>query len=83
MTVAFGAATHRPLLLQDKTWVRVQRDLACGPPMNAWSIDCPVPFVFGTSADAEIPIDLDLSLAHAGFSQCGYNAEKDVPELHP
>jgi hypothetical protein len=51
--------------------------------MNAWSIDCPVLFVFGTSADAEIPIDLDLSLAHAGFSQCGYNAEKDVPELHP
>jgi hypothetical protein len=51
--------------------------------MNALSIDCPALFVFGTSADAEIPIDLDLRLPHARFSQYGYSAEKDVPELHP
>jgi hypothetical protein len=51
--------------------------------MNAWSIDCPVLFVFGTSAGAEVPIDLDLSFPHAGFSQYGYNVEKAVPALHP
>ena len=60
-----------------------QRDLACGLPVKAWSIDCPVLFVFGISANAEIPIDLDLRLPRAGFSQYGYNVEKAVPELHP
>jgi hypothetical protein len=40
-------------------------------------------FGFEAFADAEISIDRDLRSPRPGFSQHGYNAEKDVPELHP
>jgi hypothetical protein len=41
------------------------------------------PVLFKASAIAEISIDLDLRSPRPGFSQYGYNAEKDVPEFCP